>query len=90
MHADAALPIRLRERRNAGERDMSRAEHRGDGPIGNRVPANESGAGDRRGLLCTLSLSVAMPQMLAAAAKNGAGDRDRTDDIQLGKLTFYH
>jgi hypothetical protein len=20
----------------------------------------------------------------------GAGDRDRTDDIQLGKLTFYH
>ena len=21
---------------------------------------------------------------------NGAGDRDRTDDIQLGKLTFYH
>tara|TARA_R110002074_G_scaffold20400_3_gene64731 strand:+ start:697 stop:861 length:165 start_codon:yes stop_codon:yes gene_type:complete len=22
--------------------------------------------------------------------KIGAGDRDRTDDIQLGKLTFYH
>jgi hypothetical protein len=21
---------------------------------------------------------------------NGAGDRDRTDDIQLGKLSFYH
>jgi hypothetical protein len=21
---------------------------------------------------------------------SGAGDRDRTDDIQLGKLTFYH
>ncbi len=21
---------------------------------------------------------------------DGAGDRDRTDDIQLGKLTFYH
>jgi hypothetical protein len=21
---------------------------------------------------------------------NGAGDRDRTGDIQLGKLTFYH
>jgi hypothetical protein len=23
-------------------------------------------------------------------AEFGAGDRDRTDDIQLGKLTFYH
>jgi hypothetical protein len=23
-------------------------------------------------------------------ALGGAGDRDRTDDIQLGKLTFYH
>jgi hypothetical protein len=23
-------------------------------------------------------------------AEIGAGDRDRTDDIQLGKLTFYH
>ena len=22
--------------------------------------------------------------------RDGAGDRDRTDDIQLGKLTFYH
>ena len=22
--------------------------------------------------------------------KPGAGDRDRTDDIQLGKLSFYH
>ena len=22
--------------------------------------------------------------------KIGAGDRDRTGDIQLGKLTFYH
>jgi hypothetical protein len=22
--------------------------------------------------------------------KSGAGDRDRTDDIQLGKLSFYH
>jgi hypothetical protein len=21
--------------------------------------------------------------------KNGAGDRDRTGDVQLGKLTFY-
>ncbi len=22
--------------------------------------------------------------------KNGAGDRARTGDVQLGKLTFYH
>jgi hypothetical protein len=22
--------------------------------------------------------------------KSGAGDRDRTDDIKLGKLAFYH
>jgi hypothetical protein len=26
----------------------------------------------------------------AGAGRAGAGDRDRTDDIQLGKLTFYH
>jgi hypothetical protein len=26
----------------------------------------------------------------AAQERLGAGDRDRTDDIQLGKLTFYH
>ena len=25
-----------------------------------------------------------------ASVPIGAGDRDRTDDIQLGKLTFYH
>jgi hypothetical protein len=25
----------------------------------------------------------------AALAKDGAGDRDRTGDIQLGKLAFY-
>ncbi len=27
---------------------------------------------------------------IAIRELGGAGDRDRTDDIQLGKLTFYH
>jgi hypothetical protein len=36
-----------------------------------------------------------MPQVAAQVTEemermDGAGDRDRTDDIQLGKLTFYH
>ena len=26
----------------------------------------------------------------SGSTRIGAGDRDRTDDIQLGKLTFYH
>ena len=28
--------------------------------------------------------------ILLQSREFGAGDRDRTDDIQLGKLTFYH
>ncbi len=44
----------------------------------------------------TLSLLlVAAPALRGLQARgrkgqDGAGDRDRTDDIQLGKLTFYH
>ena len=32
----------------------------------------------------------AQPRRPPWSAMFGAGDRDRTDDIQLGKLTFYH
>jgi hypothetical protein len=48
-------------------------------PLG-RVP-EECGAREDRG-------SASKP--LSILEKSGAGDRDRTDDIQLGKLTFYH
>lgn len=36
------------------------------------------------------SSTVGRRNALIFNEKVGAGDRDRTDDIQLGKLTFYH
>ena len=42
--------------------------------------------------LCPSSTKPASVLRLAALSGllRKAGDRDRTDDIQLGKLTFYH
>jgi hypothetical protein len=31
-----------------------------------------------------------LPSRSSAGAKAGAGDGNRTHDIQLGKLSFYH
>ncbi len=43
-----------------------------------RVKARYLGAPEKKG------------EQLLKSGEFGAGDRDRTDDIQLGKLTFYH
>lgn len=47
--------------------------------------------------LSTAGTTLVITSAVGATTKNsvcrrlyGAGDRDRTDDIQLGKLTFYH
>ncbi len=43
-------------------------------------------------MLSLLLVAAAALRRLQAGrgGRDGAGDRDRTDDIQLGKLTFYH
>jgi hypothetical protein len=44
----------------------------------------------RRARGVSTSAAVCAAKVQDYQGLNGAGDRDRTDDIQLGKLTFYH
>ena len=62
----------------------------GDGHADNRIkrrfdPSKQIAAGE----VATASIRF-QGNCTEAIEIIGAGDRDRTDDIQLGKLTFYH
>lgn len=46
--------------------------------------------GANEGNLGRIGANDEPPQSTELQGDFGAGDRDRTDDIQLGKLTFYH
>jgi hypothetical protein len=68
-------------------RDGSGREERGGG----RLVASRLGTGGLRAKCVPPETDrpVAIDHG-AAFSSVGAGDRDRTDDIQLGKLSFYH
>jgi hypothetical protein len=75
-------------------RDGSGREERGGG----RLVASRLGTGGLRAKRAGLRAKCVPPETdrlvaidhRAAFSSVGAGDRDRTDDIQLGKLSFYH
>lgn len=61
-----------------------------ESPIAAVRTAAEQGLGNALGNTGNASSTVGRRNVLTFQEVFGAGDRDRTDDIQLGKLTFYH
>ncbi len=79
---DGALFPRCHRQEPQGRPGPSRATGRAEQPL-NRDGERDRERGER-------VFSGRPPQLAEASREIGAGDRDRTDDIQLGKLTFYH